>query len=350
MPPPRVTAILAAAMLAVGMAVGAAVGPSPSSSLAGTADLPLLLRTLSALAAAGRAASAARRRRRPPRPPPSKPARPRPPARRPPPGPARPRKAPRHQAHRRRPAHRRRRRAPGGRADRQKALPAATSVWLIELSGEGFTAAEAQASAAPYITGQAIPSGTLLSSWSTLDAGALASEAALLSGEPPQTLETIVQPPCPEGAAGASCAPGTPGALSGGRRIPQADDRDDHRNGGLPRARADRRDVQLDPVGDGHRPPGRRRERDALIAAACGRARDLALCCRGRQFGGRVRPISPETEPRRAPARITDTPSNEDWRLPLHATRNSPPSRDLVARRDRGPACPAARGSGGEPR
>lgn len=214
MPPPRVTAILAAAMLAVGMAVGAAVGPSPSSSLAGTADLPLLLRTLSALAAAGRAASASPPAQTPTAPPAVKasatPTASSTPATRAS-APAQGSSSPSSSAPSSTPSPAPSARRKGGS---QKALPAATSVWLIELSGEGFTAAEAQASAAPYITGQAIPSGTLLSSWSTLDAGALASEAALLSGEPPQTLETIVQPPCPEGAAGASCAPGTPGALT----------------------------------------------------------------------------------------------------------------------------------------
>ena len=33
-------------------------------------------------------------------------------------------------------------------------------------------------------------------------------------GEPPQTLDSIVQPPCPEGAAGTACAPETAGALT----------------------------------------------------------------------------------------------------------------------------------------
>ena len=54
----RVSAGLAALMLGIGIAVGAAIGPAPGSSLAGTSDLPLLLRALSALEA-GRQASAA---------------------------------------------------------------------------------------------------------------------------------------------------------------------------------------------------------------------------------------------------------------------------------------------------
>jgi hypothetical protein len=93
-------------------------------------------------------------------------------------------------------------------------LPPVTSVWLITLSGGTFAQALAQAAAAPYLDSQLVPTGTLLSGWSSLEAGSFASEAALLSGVPPQTLDSIVQPPCPEGAAGASCAPETAGALT----------------------------------------------------------------------------------------------------------------------------------------
>jgi hypothetical protein len=92
-------------------------------------------------------------------------------------------------------------------------LPAVTNVWLIELAGSSFSQARAQATAAPYINSQ-LRGGTLLSTWSALDASALASDAPLLTGKPPQLLDTIVQPPCPEGAAGAPCAPETAGALS----------------------------------------------------------------------------------------------------------------------------------------
>jgi hypothetical protein len=87
-------------------------------------------------------------------------------------------------------------------------------VWLIQVSGGTFTSALAQPAAAPYIDGQLVSTGTLLSGWSGLAGGALASEAALLGGTPPQRLDSIVQPPCPEGAAGAACAPETPGALT----------------------------------------------------------------------------------------------------------------------------------------
>jgi hypothetical protein len=87
-------------------------------------------------------------------------------------------------------------------------------VWLIELSGATFANALAQPAAAPYIDGQAVPAGALLSGWSALEGSALASEAALLASTPPQLLDTIVQPPCPEGAGGAQCAAGTPAGLT----------------------------------------------------------------------------------------------------------------------------------------
>jgi hypothetical protein len=93
-------------------------------------------------------------------------------------------------------------------------LPPITKVWLIELANSSFTEAAAQLSAAAYIDGQAAPAGTLLSGWSAIDGSAFANDAALIASSPPQLLDTIVQPPCPEGAAGAQCAPETPGALT----------------------------------------------------------------------------------------------------------------------------------------
>jgi hypothetical protein len=101
----------------------------------------------------------------------------------------------------------------------QATLPPVTSVWLIELSGATFAEALAQPAAAPYIDTQLIPAGTLLSSWSALTGSAFASDAALAEhqsavGAPPPILHSIVQPPCPEGPAGAQCAPGTAGQLT----------------------------------------------------------------------------------------------------------------------------------------
>jgi hypothetical protein len=88
-----------------------------------------------------------------------------------------------------------------------------TKVWLIELGGSSFGEAAAQPAAAPYIDTQAVHQGTLLSDWSALDASSFANDAALLASSPPQLLDTIVQPPCGEGAAAAQCAPDTPGGV-----------------------------------------------------------------------------------------------------------------------------------------
>jgi hypothetical protein len=90
---------------------------------------------------------------------------------------------------------------------------------LIELSGVSFAEALGSATAAPEITAQLIPKSTYLSSWSALSGAAFASDAALAEhrsavGAPPPILHSIVQPPCPEGAAGAACAAGTPGQLT----------------------------------------------------------------------------------------------------------------------------------------
>ena len=216
-PSARVTAALAAAMLAIGVVVGAAIGPAPTPSFAVNRLLPLLP---SFLHAAARPSTTAAQ----------------PPAITPEATPSAEAQTPRR--------HRLSRRAelassssaetsPATEATpsatttpttktktKTATLPPLTKVWLIELSGSSFGEVAAQPSAAPYISTQALPTGTLLSGWSELDASAFASGAALISSAPPQVLDTIVQPPCPasspqgEGAAGAACAPDTPGALT----------------------------------------------------------------------------------------------------------------------------------------
>jgi hypothetical protein len=98
-------------------------------------------------------------------------------------------------------------------------LPPITSVWLIELSGSSFNEAIANPTAAPYTTGEAIPRGTFLSSWTALSASAFAADAALAEhratvGGTPPVLHTIVQPACPEGPAAAACLPGTPAGIA----------------------------------------------------------------------------------------------------------------------------------------
>jgi hypothetical protein len=205
-PSARVTAALAAAMLGIGVAVGAAIGPAPAPSQAAP-DLPLLLETLARTAAA-RAAEATAATAQP--------------------------RVGAAEATPTRKRHRRKRKDTGAEEATSAAstpaapetttptattpksttttkttkLPAITHVWLIELAGTSFAAASAQPAAAPYIDTEAIAAGTLLSGWSGLDGGAFANDAALLASEPPQLLDTIVQPPCPaeaEAATGASC-------------------------------------------------------------------------------------------------------------------------------------------------
>ncbi len=214
-PSARVTAALAAATLAIGVAVGAAIGPAPSPSLANP-SLPLLIESL-ARGAAARATAAAVQ----------------PPAATAEATPARKRHRRKHKrtseeeassAATTTPTSETEATTPTSTTPKSKpkasTLPPITHVWLIELAGTSFADAIAQPAAAPYIDTQAIPAGTLLSGWSGLDGGAFANETALLAGEPPQLLDTIVQPPCPasspegEGAAGASCVPETPGALT----------------------------------------------------------------------------------------------------------------------------------------
>ncbi len=220
LPSLRVTAALAAGMLAIGVAVGAAIGPTPESSLAGE-RIPLLLPSIAALAVAGAPHTSATTVQAPPISPQTTPS-----ATTPVPagtgagagktGEARTQSA-------------KSKTSPsgvvspnssktptttGGGTTKQTTLPPVTHVWLITLSGATFAQALAQPAAAPYIDSQLVHAGALLSGWSSLDGSALASEAGLLGGEPPQTLDSIVQPPCPEGAAGATCAPETAGALT----------------------------------------------------------------------------------------------------------------------------------------
>jgi len=215
---PRLLAALAAAMLAIGVVVGAAIGPAPTASFAVgrlATLLPVLRDALSRPSATGAqqqaSASAATsevetsggasKRRR---------------------------KRHRHSSEAEaaitpstsetsgtettKPAAT----APASGETKKSAaaLPPVTKVWLIELAGSSFAEAAAQPAAGAYIDSQAVPSGTLLGGWSAIDASAFAGDAALIASSPPQLLDTIVQPACQEGAAGAACAPNTPGAVA----------------------------------------------------------------------------------------------------------------------------------------
>jgi hypothetical protein len=213
LPSARASAVLAAVMLALGLGVGAAIGPAPDSSFAGGADgfvkrLPLLLASIAAgnhpagapqAAPSSVAATAAvRPRGRRVR---SRRAATVTPTTTTAPTPSSAEKP-----------------SPLTHETNVRKLPPVTSVWLIELAGAGFTAALAQPSAAPYIDGQLIPAATLLSGWSALAGSTFAGEAALAeptaAGATPPLVHSIVQPPCPEGAAGAACAPETAGQLT----------------------------------------------------------------------------------------------------------------------------------------
>jgi hypothetical protein len=221
-PSARVTAALAAGMLVLGIAVGAAIGPAPSPSFAVGQLLPQLLPSL-LRAREGATAAAVK-------PPPVT-------------AQATPTSEAEPETHRKR-RHRKHRAGTGEAAasetptttettttpstttpkgsgkTKTTKLPPVSKVWLVELAGSSFTGAGEHTTAAPYLTGTAEPMGTLLSGWSGLEASTFASDAALIAGTAPQLLDTIVQPPCPasspegEGAAGASCAAGTPGALT----------------------------------------------------------------------------------------------------------------------------------------
>lgn len=206
-PSARWAALLSAATLGVGIAVGAAIGPAPQSSLGAAEGLAQRLPLLIAGVGSHRAASASGASRQ---------------AAEEPAAASGVRATARARKHRAKPAS-----SPttstssgesqepgGGKSGEAKTpatkLPAVTNVWLIELAGSSFEAAETQAAAAPYIDTQLLAQGTLLKDWSALDASAFASEAAVVqtpaAGSTPPLLRSIVQPPCPEGAAGASCA------------------------------------------------------------------------------------------------------------------------------------------------
>jgi hypothetical protein len=212
------TAALAAVMLVLGVVVGAAIGPAPEGSFAGIA--PWLVPTLRALeAGAGQTQPAPA-----PAPPAPAPAITPTMSSAPALAAATPSSTPAIAAASASPAGSSAATSSAPNAapppagtktqSKQTTLPAVTSIWLIELSGASFSQALSQPSSAPYTETQLIPKGTLLSGWSAVEGSALASEASLLAGTPPQTLDTIVEPPCPEGAAGAQCAPETAGALS----------------------------------------------------------------------------------------------------------------------------------------
>jgi hypothetical protein len=213
LPSKRAGGMLAAVMLGAGILLGAAIGPAPDASFAGGPSafmtrVPLLIAAIEARNAQAAAATAATPASEPPAVEPQATPTPAPASK----APAKAAESP--------PAEESKESSPseGSKKPKKATLPAITNVWLIQLAGNGFEAAESQASAAPYIDTQLIPSSTFLSGWSAIQASAFASEAALAEppavGAPPPLVHSIVQPPCPEGPAGATCASETPGQLT----------------------------------------------------------------------------------------------------------------------------------------
>lgn len=209
-PSGRWAAVLAAAMLGAGIAVGAAIGPAPAASLAGDAgglakQLPLLIARIEAGRSAGTTATSPTE----------------PPASTPEPTPAASKVKAAKPANTTTAPTAEEEAAKTPKSSEKTAaakLPAITNVWTIQLAGTSFANAIAAPSAAPYTDTQLLPAATLLNEWSAIDAGVFAGEALLAeppaAGAVPPQLHSIVQPPCPEGAAGAACAPETPGELT----------------------------------------------------------------------------------------------------------------------------------------
>jgi hypothetical protein len=219
---------MAAAMLALGVAVGAAIGPAPAPSLASSAQsrflastlIPLIARTSAAKRAAAAALStppsasltpsgasahptpkASHRlplTRRSPTPTPKPSATSETPEASSPsatePGSSTPGKTPS---------------KPKQEPKTPTKPPPITHVWLIVLDQQSFTNVLSQRAAAPYLTKQLLPQGTLLSGYSLVAHSELANDVALLSGQSPNTdteqncpTYNEVQPPTIDAASG----------------------------------------------------------------------------------------------------------------------------------------------------
>jgi hypothetical protein len=218
LPSARASALLATVMLGLGIAVGAAIGPAPEASLAGGAGIVQKLPALiAAVTAHGQSQAPTPAATTPTAPPAITPqatpgvnaaptAAAGTPAQTTTPAASAPSEAQTSPLKTTKPA---------GTSN----VPPIASVWLIQLSGVSFAEALANPAAAPYISGQLLAKGAYLPSWSALSASGFANDAALVEhkaslGATPPLLHSIVQPPCPEGAAGAACAAGTPASLT----------------------------------------------------------------------------------------------------------------------------------------
>ena len=170
--------------------------------------------------------------------------------------------------------------------------PARDERMADQLSGATFAQALAQPAAAPYIDSQLVPAGTLLERL-VLAAGAARSRArpGCSQANAPQTLDSIVQPPCPEGAAGAPCAPETAGALTAADEFLKAGAARDHRERRLPGTRPRRDHVRHGRQRRPRRacPPAPRPRRSAP-------SRQWACCCSRRSPAPARGPRAPSTQ------------------------------------------------------
>ena len=204
--------------------------------------------------------------------------------------------------------------------------------------------------AAPYITGQLLPAATLLRAGPRSSASAFASEAALVeppaAGSPPPILHSIVQPPCPEGAAGAGCAPETPGQLAAADDFLKATlatitahlDLQEHGLVVVTFATVGDRDAVRTPAGAS--------TTAAHLPAAGRRRAALALREGRRALDGGVQPDFTQAEPGKAPALRTKSQHQRTNGDPVARNTTSPPKGTPVAGRDRGLLRPAAREPG----
>ncbi|HWX88261.1 MAG TPA: hypothetical protein VNX67_08805 [Solirubrobacteraceae bacterium] len=91
-------------------------------------------------------------------------------------------------------------------------LPPIQHVWSIDLAGSTFAAATAAPAGYPYLVGQLLPRGTLLTSYTALDAYELAGDATLLPGGVGASLDAISEPTCPIASpaqSGTACPAGS---------------------------------------------------------------------------------------------------------------------------------------------
>lgn len=105
------------------------------------------------------------------------------------------------------------------------------------LPGEGFASAQAQSREDPYLSQQLVAQGTLLKSYSPLEAGALSADAALLSGQSTPQESVYTAPGC-AAPTQPNCTPGSAAELAGvdaylHQLIPQITAGSDYREHGL---------------------------------------------------------------------------------------------------------------------